>query len=178
MPKKKADNPFIGDYAPAMDDTLALEHELASLYKSMIGILRWMAEIGIVDIITEVAMMAPNMAMPREAHLETVLHVFAFLRQKCNSRMAFEPTYPVIDMNKFKECKCKDFYGNLKQAIPPNAPEDRENEVDLRGYVDSNHAGEKTTRRSRFGFIIFLITFLIQWLSKKQATIETSVFGA
>ena len=32
--------------------------------------------------------------------------------------------------------------------------------------------------RSCSGFFIFLDTALIQWFSKKQATIETSVFGA
>ena len=45
-------------------------------------------------------------------------------------------------------------------------------------YVDSNHAGEKKTRQSRTGFFVFINGALIQWLSKKQATIKTSVFGA
>ncbi|EJK60248.1 hypothetical protein THAOC_19435 [Thalassiosira oceanica] len=45
-------------------------------------------------------------------------------------------------------------------------------------YVDSDHAGEKKTRRSRTGFFIFLNSALIQWLSRRQPTIETSVFGA
>ena len=52
--------------------------------------------------------------------------------------MAFEPTYPVIDINDFKECKWKDFYGGLKEAIHNNDPEERGKEVDLRGYVNSN----------------------------------------
>ena len=51
--------------------------------------------------------------------------MFAFLRQKYNSRMAFDPNYPFIDMNEFKECKWKDFYGYLKEAIPPNAPKEK-----------------------------------------------------
>ena len=34
------------------------------------------------------------------------------------------------------------------------------------------------TRRSRTGFFVFIKGALIQWLSKKQNTIETSVFGA
>ena len=81
-----------------------------------------MVEIGRLDIITEVSMMASHMAIPREVHLEEVFHVFAFLCQEYNSRMSFEPTYPVIDMTDFKECKWKEFYGDLKKSIPPNAP--------------------------------------------------------
>ncbi len=45
-------------------------------------------------------------------------------------------------------------------------------------YVDSDHAGEKHTRRSRTGFFVFMNTAIVQWFSKQQATIETSVFGA
>ncbi len=45
-------------------------------------------------------------------------------------------------------------------------------------YVDSNHAGEKRKRQSQTGFFVYLNCALVQWLSKKQATIETSVFGA
>ena len=44
--------------------------------------------------------------------------------------------------------------------------------------VDSDHAGDKVTRRSRTDFMIFVNMALIQWMLKKQATIESSVFGA
>ena len=109
--------------------------------------------------------------MPREGQLEAVLHVFAFLRQRYNSRMAFDPTYPIININDFKKCKWKDFYRDLKEATPPNAPEERGKEVDLCGYVDINLTLEKETRRSRSWFFIFMNTSLIQWFFKKQATI-------
>jgi hypothetical protein len=46
-------------------------------------------------------------------------------------------------MGSFKECDWKTFYGNVKEAIPPNAPEVRGKEVALRLYVDSDHAGEE-----------------------------------
>ena len=85
-----------------MDDTPALEHDLASWYKSLVGMLRWIVEICRVEIVTEVSMMASQMPMPKEVHLEAVLHLFVCLRQKYNSRMAFDPTYPIIDMNGFK----------------------------------------------------------------------------
>jgi hypothetical protein len=45
-------------------------------------------------------------------------------------------------------------------------------------HVDSDHAGDKRTRWSRWGFLIYLNMLPITWFSKKQATIETSMFGA
>jgi len=67
MPKKAA-NPFPGDYKPELDTTLILNPELSLWYASLIGMLRWMVEIGQVDIITEVSKMASQMASPREGH--------------------------------------------------------------------------------------------------------------
>jgi hypothetical protein len=51
-------------------------------------------------------------------------------------------------------------------------------DVDIRMMCDSDHAGDKQTRCSCTGFLIFFNMALIDWVSKKQATIETSVFGA
>ena len=45
-------------------------------------------------------------------------------------------------------------------------------------YVDSDHARDTVTRRSRSGYFIFLNMACVAWDSKKQNTIETSVFGA
>ena len=42
--------------------------------------------------------------------------------------------------------------------------------------VDSDHAGDKDFCRSRSGFLIYVITALMQWILKKQYTVETSVF--
>ena len=44
-------------------------------------------------------------------------------------------------------------------------------------FIGSNCAGDKWTRTSRTGFIIYRNTSLINWYSKRQFTIETSVFG-
>ena len=156
----RAENPFAIGYSPELDDSPELDPSLSSYYQSQIGILRWMVELGRVDMMTEVSMLASHLAMPREGHLEAIFHIYAYLKQKYNSRLAFDPTYPSIDMSDFKVCDWKQFYGDVAEAMPPNAPEPRGKDVDLRMFVDSDHAGEKMTRRSRTGFMIFMNTAL------------------
>ena len=98
--------------------------------------LRWMVKIGKVDIITEVSLMASHMAMPREGHLDAVLHIFGFLKIKYNLRMCCDPTVPLCDERAFKECDWKQFYGEVEEAVPRNAPEPRGKKVHLRMYVE------------------------------------------
>ncbi len=57
-------------------------------------------------------------------------------------------------------------------------PEPLEKSIDLHMMCDSDHAGDKRTRRSCTGFRIFCNMALIDWVYEKQATIEISVFGA
>ena len=176
--QKRASSPWPSEYTAELDSTPELTPEQASYYQSQIGVLQWAVELGRVDIITEVSILASQMAQPREGHLEAVFHVFAYLKNKHNSRQIYDPTYPDIDMTNFNETNWKYFFEDVKEAIPLDAPEPRGKEVDLRLYVDADHAGDKKTRRSRTGFFIFLNCALIMWKSKKQPTIETSVFGA
>ncbi len=51
-------------------------------------------------------------------------------------------------------------------------------DIDVGMMCDSDHMGEQRTRRSCTGFLIFCNMALIDWVSKCQPTIETSVFGA
>ena len=92
--------------------------------------------------------------------------------------MVFDPTYPDIYHHEFKKQDWAHFYGDVEEAILTNAPRPRGKDIDLRLMVDSNHAGDKLRRRSRTGYYIFLNSALIAWISRRQQTIKTSVFGA
>ena len=177
MPKK-APGPWPTNYVSELDETPELSPALANFYQSLVGVVRWIVELGRVDVITEVSTLASHMALPREGHLDAALHLFAYLKGRHNARLVLDPTYPDIDMSNFQEHNWDNFYGKVTEAIPMEAPESRGKEVDLRLFVDSDHAGDKRNRRSRTGFFIFLNSALISWLSKKQPTVETSVFGA
>ena len=45
-------------------------------------------------------------------------------------------------------------------------------------YVDLDHAGDQLVRCSRTGYFVFLNMAPLIWFSKRQLTVETSVFGA
>ena len=92
--------------------------------------------------------------------------------------MVFDPAYLSIDKTNFQEHEWKRLYGDAKEMIPSNCTKPLGREVDLRMFVDSDHATDETKRRSRTGYFIYVNSALVNWLSKKQATIENSVFGA
>jgi hypothetical protein len=74
--------------------------------------------------------------------------------------------------------KRNDFYKDASEAIPPNAPPPRGHPVQINAFVDANHAGNKVTRRSHTGILIYLNCAPIVWYSKAQTTVEVSTFGA
>jgi hypothetical protein len=57
----------------------------------------------------------------------------------------FDPRYPDSNHTIFKECDWQEFYGDVKEAIPANTPTPFGKEVDLRLFVDSDHAGDNLT---------------------------------
>ena len=176
---RKASTPMSTSYRPELDVSPLLDENLANYYQSLIGVLRWAVEIGRIDITTEVSMLASHMAMPREGHLFAVFHVFAYLKQKHNSRLIFDPTPQRINVNQFKVNEdWKTFYGDVSDAIPSNSPQPRGKSVVLRIFVYSDHAGDQITRRSRTGYIQMVNMAPIAWYSKKQGSIEGSTFGS
>jgi hypothetical protein len=175
---QRADNPFPYDYYPELDLSEPLDPECSSFYQHPIGVMRWMVELGRIDIVTEVSLLSSHLAYPCKGHLETALHIVSYLSQKHNTRLIFDPTYPKINMGQSPQNNWTKFYGNVEEAIPVDMPEPLGKDINIRMMCDSDHAEDKRTRHSRTGFLIFCNMALIDWVSKKQATIETSVFGA
>ena len=178
---KRADTPLPTTYRPELDVSPELPPGEASYYQSLIGILRWIVELGRVDICLEVSMMSSHLALPREGHLEQVIHIFAHLDKYHNTELVYDPSDPVIDEDKYE---AKDWasseFGHLdnKEEVPPNMPEPRGNGFIISAKVDADHASDTVTRRSRTGFFVWINSCLVHWFSKKQTSIETSSFGA
>ena len=69
-------------------------------------------------------------------------------------------------------------YVDAKEEIPPNAPEPCGCPVQVNCFVDSDHAGDRITRRSHTGIIAYVNKAPISWFSKRQNTVESSTFGS
>ena len=62
-------------YKPELDASNYLDDDDTILYMQLIGILRWLVELGRIDICVEVSMMSSYNCMPRITHLYAVLHI-------------------------------------------------------------------------------------------------------
>ena len=154
-----------------------LDATQANYYQELIGILHWAVELGRIDIHVQVAMLSSYTVQPCIGHLDAVFHIFAYLKAHDHSKIIFDPSLPNIDERRFVKYSWADFYKGAREAIPPNMPEPCGKEVEIHGFVDANHAGDRVTRRSQTGILIFCNHAPITWYSKKQNTVETSTFG-
>jgi len=175
--KKRVTTPISPGYRPELDTTNELDAKRATYFQGLIGVLRWICELGRIDILVEVSMLSHFLANPRDGHLEQALHCFAYLKQHTRSTLVFDDSEPTFE-NEFQECDWSEYYPGAKEAVPPGAPECRGRSVSMSCFVDADHAGDRATRRSHSGVLIFLNRAPIIWYSKRQNTVETSTFGS
>ena len=177
----KAEAPFKSGYRPEIDVSRELGPDEASYYQSLIGILRWIVELGRVDICLEVSMMSSHLALPREGHLECLFHLFSYLGKYHNAEMIYDPTAPHINDDIFKK---QDWtFSTMSEqdrteVMPPDMPEPRGKPFVIRCFVDADHAGDTVTRKSRTGFIVYLNNAPVFWYSKRQGSVESSTYQA
>jgi hypothetical protein len=174
----RATTPMQSGYRPELDATAELNLSGMRYYQELIGVLRWAVELGRIDILLEVSLLSSHLALPREGHLQQVYHIFAYLKNNTKRTLAFDPTHPMIDESRFVQCDWHDFYRDAKEPIPGDAPEPRVNVVSTHCFVDADHAGNRVTRRSQTGILIFVNRAPTIWYSKGQTTVETSTFGS
>mgnify|MGYP003331585170 FL=1 len=87
----KAKTSMRTSYRPELDVTPELTQRYASYFQSLIGVLRWIVELGRVDVCLECSLLSSHLALPREGHLEQLLHIFAYLQCHHNAELAFDP---------------------------------------------------------------------------------------
>ena len=84
---KRPENTFKMCFDPELDTS----PYAACYFFTIIGILRSMIKLGRIDIIIEVLILSSHVALPREEHLDTAVHVMAHVSQRYNSRFVYDP---------------------------------------------------------------------------------------
>ena len=175
----KAQRPYDVKYRPEMDISPELNADGITLFQGYIGVFRWMIELGRIDILTEVSCLSAYQAAPREGHLEACYHIFAYLKRAKHCSIVMHPGRPNLPQDRFVEsADWKDFYGDIAEEVPPDAPPPLGQPVKIVIFVDANHAGNVVTRRSHTGYVIYVNNAPILWYSKRQNTVESSTFGS
>ena len=80
----KCKTPLAYGYRPELDVTPVLKADGLQQYQELIRILRWVVELGQVDILMETSMMSTHLATPRWGHLEQVHQFLAISRNGQN----------------------------------------------------------------------------------------------
>ena len=138
-------------------------------------------ELGRIDILFEVSCLSSYLASPRTGHLVQALHIFKYLELHNKNDLAFDPMYQKVESDQNIEEKIEEMrkiYLDAKEDVPPNAPEPRGRPVQVVCFEDSDHAGNRVTRRSQTGILLYINSAPIVWDSKRQNTIESSTFGS
>ena len=185
--KKLAASPFTStSYRPELDPSNFCNSDLLSLYQNLIGVLRWICELGRIDILHEVSLLSQYLASPRIGHIKQALNIFHYLDYHDRSWMVFNPTKFDVQWSPKKgepspqeRAKAmRDIYYDAEDILPHNMPQPLGNSVNINVFLDADHAGNKVTRRSHTGIILYLNMAPITWLSKRQNTVESSTFGS
>ncbi len=176
--RSNVSTPMSSDYRPELDKSSELDPARANYFQGLIGVLRWIVELGRIDIAVSVSMLSRYLASPREGHLEEAFHIFAYLKKHNHSSLVIDHQRPHFEESRFSKCDWSEYYPGAKEPEPPNAPELLGEVMTMSCFVDADHAGCRETRRSQTGVLIFLQKTPILWYTKRQNTVETSSFGS
>jgi hypothetical protein len=123
--------PMVLQFRPENNVSEDLEKEDITYYQELIGVLRWAAELGCIDIACEMSMLSSHMALPRRGHLEQIYHIFGYLYAHPKHSLYFNPEDVRHPDEKFVHHDWKDFYRDAKEAVPDDMPEPQGVEISI-----------------------------------------------
>jgi hypothetical protein len=105
--------------------------------------------------------------LPREGHLKAVKRILSYLKIFPKGRVIIDTSYPDHSV-----------YPDASEEISKDLPPEKGPRVRTTVYVDADHAYDLVTRRSITGIFVMLNNTSIEWISKRQKTVETSTYGS
>ena len=117
-------------------------------------------------------------AAPRQGHLDRAKRIVGYLVHTKDAAHVVRTGPP--DLSKLETPTHSwenTVYKGAKEEIPKDAPEPLGKPVTVIAYKDANLYHDMVTGKAVTGILIFLNGTLIDWYSKRQATVETATYG-
>ena len=146
----------------------------------MIGILRWVIELGRIDITYEISVMSWYLVQPSTGHLVQVVHMFKYLDFLKDCYLEFNPAIsefsdPLTIDRKLRHTK--KMYPDAVRYFTPKALPPRGNPIQVSCSIYIDHAGDNITCRSQSGIILYCNKSPIFWYSNSQDNVKSSKLG-
>ena len=87
-----AKTPLVSGYRSELDLSPELGSKQLNYFQGLIRILRWICELGRIDILMPVSIMSRYLVSAQQGQLEQLLHIFAYLKHHPRSTMVFDDT--------------------------------------------------------------------------------------
>ena len=72
-------------YRPELEISPFCDADQLHMFQQLIGISRWMVELGRIDIQLEITQLSSFLASPRVGHIHQIFHIFKYLKNHENS---------------------------------------------------------------------------------------------
>ena len=177
----KTHTPMSHDKHPELDDSAFLDDTGVRQYQHLMGSFQWLLTCGRFDLAYAVCSLSRFQIAPRVGHLEQAVKVLGYLKKYKKRGYVINPKPPEFDLDAVDVPTPQDFgsqYHYFREEIDPRFPKALVTEMDTNIFVDADHGHDKVTGRSITGMIAFVGSTPMQWLSKRQPSVQTSTFGA
>jgi hypothetical protein len=175
---RKYNAPMDKEYHPEADETDYLGDKDASLYRGLIGSANWMITLGRFDIAYATNAMARFGMKPRQGHLKQMLRLFGYIKTHPKGQILVDANYMDWTPYHVEEHDWGEFYPDAEEELPPDMLEPKGKPIRMTCFKDADHAHDVVTRRSVTGILLFANNMPIEWISKRQKTVETSTYGS
>ena len=175
---KAYESPMATNDHPEIDESAFLDSDDHSKYRMLIGSAQWAIILGRIDITFATQTMAKFSSSPREGHMQRALRIFGYLKAYSKLGIVYSKEQHPLEGSPSCSVNWEEQYPGAKEEMPPDMPQPKGSTINLTVFVDADHAGDKMTRRSVTGILLYGNSSPVKWYSKRQNTIETSTYGA
>jgi hypothetical protein len=143
----------------------------------MIGCLQWAVSLGRFDIQTTT--MTMSRFVPRKGYLERFKRIYGYLKSFSSAAVRVRTSQANLeDLSNQEFDWCHTVYGNVEELPPRDVPKQLGRMVTTFTYVDANFYHDMLTGKSVTGVLHLCNGTLVEWYSRRQATVETATFGS